>query len=140
MPGKTDPLFVYGTLLDDELRTAVIGRHRPLMMAIGHDARSQTVASTKLPALVKAAGIQASGALVWGLSDTEWKRVAQYEGDDYVLGEIEVSPTDGGPEITGYAFFARKGVGLLSASWEASSWPPQARDALLREIQEQFSN
>jgi hypothetical protein len=140
MPAKSEPLFVYGTLLDDELRSVVIGRHRPLMMATGHDVRAQLLAATELPTLVPAPGMDISGALVWGLTEEEWKRVAAYEGADHEIRDVQVSPTDGGPAITAKSFFSRLGVELLPYSWDLESWSPRARDSLLRETQAMFAS
>ncbi len=138
MGAQSNPLFVYGALLDDELRTIVIGRRRPLMMASGQNVRSRTIAKTGLAGLVDAPGTEFSGALVWGLSEEEWLRVARFEGEGYELRKIDVAPTDGGPLIDAYAFFARASNELLPNPWHIASWAPESRYAMLREAMLRF--
>lgn len=80
------PLFVYGTLRDPDLLTAVLGR--PLRAAGVHRARAPGFRAVYYPgriypALIHAPGVAAEGLLLIDLSAFERDLLDAYEGEEY---------------------------------------------------------
>ena len=87
---RTQPLFVYGTLLFDEIVRSLIGRtpaFRPAT-ALGYEARM--LRGVSYPGLVAVQGGRTEGLVFDDLSLTEWVALDEYEDDFYTVTEIEV--------------------------------------------------
>ena len=87
----TLPLFVYGTLCDPELRSAVLGRILPPEAV--HPARAPGFRAVPYPgrvypALLRTPGGTADGLLLLGLTPFERDLLDAFEGDEYRLTPI----------------------------------------------------
>lgn len=84
-------VFAYGTLLFDEIITALIGRVPPSEKAIVHNMRRIRVPGRPYPALISAPGHQVEGRLYHEISAVELKTIDQYEGEEYRKAQIMVT-------------------------------------------------
>ena len=89
----TLPLFVYGSMRDEEVRTLVLGRmattfrSEPAWMP---GVAAALVPGESYPYLVSLEGARAAGELIHGLDETCLDRILFFEGDEYALVECEV--------------------------------------------------
>jgi len=117
------PLFFVGTLMDRDILSAVLGR--PARRLRREDAVLKGFAVRRAdgesyPILVEAAGREAHGVLIYGLSEQDLARLAYYESDDYALESRLVS-------VNGRTRLARMftATGRLQDSgeaWDAKAW------------------
>lgn len=86
------PLFVFGTLLDADLRRVVLGPHDRPVLSSAHlrGFARQRVAGESFPMLVPAPGGLVEGALIGGLGPQALARLRFYEGPGYALRPLTV--------------------------------------------------
>ncbi len=124
-------LFFFGTLLDAELRQAVIGRALPAEPAVVRGFRRVVVAGRGYPMLVAAAGGRVDGIVVGGLDPEAIRRLHAYEGGEYALRPIRVR-TGAGPVLPALAFRCRAGVVPGRAEWRFERWQRRHKRSVLR--------
>ncbi len=86
-------LFVYGTLRDPELLSAVLGRPLAageMLAAVAPGFRATHYPNRIYPALIRAPGGAAEGLLLTGLSPFELDLLDQFEGSEYRRGIVPV--------------------------------------------------
>ncbi len=130
------PFFFYGTLLDPDVRAAVIGRpvpaeHLRAATLIGYVRRYRANAS--YPVLVPSEGARVDGLLVSGVRPPEVERLIAFEGDEYALIEIPVSPSHGTP-LTAATFLSLPTVPATSEAWAFEPWRRRHKQAYLLRI------
>jgi gamma-glutamylcyclotransferase (GGCT)/AIG2-like uncharacterized protein YtfP len=129
--------FFYGTLMDRDVLTAVIGRvppahrWRPARLA-GY--RRVYRARASYPVLVEAPGQAVDGILAGGLGRREAAKLDAFEGDDYRLIERTVT-TDGGVPIVAHLFLPVAGVPATGVEWTLADWRRHHKREFLRRIQ-----
>lgn len=87
------PLFVYGTLLDADIRREVFGRSPPTVICSSAIARgyvAKQMAGESFPRLFEDENGFSRGLLLDGFSEIALERLAFYEGDLYTLAAITV--------------------------------------------------
>jgi len=87
------PLFVYGTLRDPDLLSAVLGRPlRPgeTLRAVAPGFRATHYPNRIYPALIRAPGGLAEGFVLLGLSHFEWDLLDGWVGGEYRCGIVPV--------------------------------------------------
>ncbi|MBX6387493.1 MAG: gamma-glutamylcyclotransferase [Frankia sp.] len=84
-------LFVYGTLLFGEVVEALIRRRPPTSPAVLPGWRAARLPGRVYPGLVLAPGRRANGKLIHGLTPAEWAVFDDFEGDAYLLSQVEVA-------------------------------------------------
>ena len=92
------PLFIYGSLLDKDILSCVLGRNiDPDMVCPARlaDHATHTYPNESFPLLQQSTGNFAQGEVVYGMSETDFDRINFYEGDEYGFGELEVELADG---------------------------------------------
>jgi gamma-glutamylcyclotransferase (GGCT)/AIG2-like uncharacterized protein YtfP len=96
--GAGDPLFVYGTLMFDEVLRALLGRTPARQHAHAYSCRRWALRGRRYPALTigeaAESALPVAGYLIADLSRGEWGTIDRYEDDHYELARIQ---TDGGP-------------------------------------------
>ena len=83
-------LFVYGTLLNDEIMSELIGRTVKNSSATLFDYKCFAVADQSYPAIRPSQGSKVAGLLLTGLSSQEMQALDDYEGDQYRLELVTV--------------------------------------------------
>lgn len=116
------PLFVFGTLLDRDVLSIVLGpnRHVELLTAVLSDFRRVRIADETYPVLVADSGAETRGALLMGLNEEDWARIRFFESDEYALDECTVSVTGSGLAEAQYC--AESVVAGVSEEWTLSWW------------------
>jgi hypothetical protein len=120
------PLFVYGTLRDPDLLSAVLGRAVPAPMqlcavapgcvALGHR-------NGRKAALVRVPGGMAQGLLVLGLSTFEADLLDAFVGGDYCRSVVAVMVAEELHEAA--AYLPRVEVPRPGEAWSLSRWQQQ---------------
>jgi len=118
------PLFVYGSMRDEEVRTLVLGRmatafrSEPAWMP---GVAAALVPGESYPYLVSLEGARAAGELIHGLDDTCLDRILFFEGDEYAFAECEVERA-GGDRVAAMHF---GGVAIPETpvvTWSLEQW------------------
>lgn len=118
-------IFLYGTLLNRDLLTALLGS------GAGDDARSAWLADhavvraaqADLPMLVAAPGAVAQGLIVQDLSSAQRARLDAYEGAfGYVLRPVTAHMNGSGAPVAALAYVAPTGQAAGDAGWSLSAW------------------
>jgi hypothetical protein len=128
--------FFYGTLMDRDVLTAVIGRvppahrWRPARLA-GYRRVYRALAS--YPILVEAPGQAVDGILADGLGRREAAKLDAFEGDEYRLIERTVM-TDGGVPIVAHLFLPVAGVPATGVEWALADWRRRHKREFLRRM------
>lgn len=113
----TNALFVYGTLLDEDVFSAVLGRAPPTVPAVLAGFRRHPVAHTAYPAIVVDADHTVSGHLVHDLSATELRRLDGFEGGDYQRVVVTVTTSDGRQHPANVYVWRADPARLVDATW-----------------------
>lgn len=92
------PIFIYGTLLDNDILDLVLGRtvskeQRFAATLLGYE--KFTYPGDSFPILQTRLGAQAEGAVLFDLTSEDIDRMHFYEGDEYGFTEVEVVLEDG---------------------------------------------
>jgi hypothetical protein len=126
--------FFYGTLCDDDVRAAVIGRAIAVAPAVLADYEAVPAEHARYPILLFQRGREATGVLCTGLGLGEAARLGffEHEGRDYEARELSVRDEAGGARRA-WAFVptaaSRRGPGR----WDLAEWQRFAkRDFLVR--------
>ena len=98
------PLFVYGSMRDEDVRALVLGPARPAIRtepAWMRDAAVALVPGESYPYLVSMEGERAPGELVRGLDERCLDRILFFEGDEYTFVDCEVEVGGGSARCEG---------------------------------------
>ena len=122
------PLFVYGSMRDEDVRALVLGREPPAIRT--EPAWMPGVAAVRVPGesypyLVSSDGAPAPGELVHGLGEEDLDRILFFEGDEYGFAESVVERA-GGQRVAAMHF---GGVAIPEGPivpWSLERW--QARE------------
>lgn len=82
-------LFVYGTLLDERVRSAVVGSRHVALDAIIRDFARYAVDGQCYPAAVQKLGAQVRGSVLLDVSNDELDALDGFEGDWYVREPVQ---------------------------------------------------
>ena len=125
--------FFYGTLMDEGVLAAVIGR--PVSHVRRQDAyvegyRRVYRLGASYPILVPMYGGRIEGVLASGLRPTDTDRLIAFEGDEYDIVEVAVRAARSGP--TGAKMFmAKPGIAGSSKEWTLADWRRRYRKEYL---------
>jgi len=125
-------LFFFGTLMDDEVRRAVVGRAIAVAPAWASGFRRVFVAGRDYPMLLRRAGGRVDGVLTGALETAAIRRLDAYEGREYRLGPIRAEC--GGELVAAFAYFCRPGVVAGDRDWRFEDWEQLDRPTVLRRI------
>ncbi len=114
--------FFYGTLMDPDLRAAVLGGPcgslRPAVLA-GY--RRRIIAGHDYPAVTPARGADVSGLLAEGVSPAMAARASAYEGEQYDAFSLTVTAEDGTLRDA-WIFLLVADVRLSARDWSLDAW------------------
>lgn len=120
----TRSMFFFGTLMDVDILTTVLGRvpaasDREVAFVRGW--RRVFVAGRPYPMLIPQAGGRVEGLLVSGLGDRDCGRLAFYEGWEYVTAPVSIR-TLSGRSVETEMFTCPVGVLSESRDWRLDLW------------------
>ena len=128
------PLFVYGSMRDEDVRALVLGRAPPAAVrtepAWMPGAAVALVPGESYPHLVSAEGARAPGDLVHGLEVGSLDRILFFEGDEYAFVECVVERA-GGERVAAMHF---RGVAIPEAPvvpWSLEQWQSKEKPRFL---------
>jgi gamma-glutamylcyclotransferase (GGCT)/AIG2-like uncharacterized protein YtfP len=133
-------LFVYGTLMDADVRTLVIGRPleaEQLQPATLKHMRRVYIAGRLYPMVVPRRGASVDGLLLTGLTDEDYARLDAFEGADYGRERQSVLPlgedgSEGEPVLAW--FYRTRGMGPRPSprEWRLGDWRKREKPVFLR--------
>jgi len=140
-------LFFYGTLLDPDVQSAVLGRalaRHDLTPAILRHFRRVYIAGRPYPMVVPHRGGLVEGAVAEHLSPDDLTRIALYEGEDYRLKRHQVfAGADAGQSAqlakatarVVWLYRCRSTARPSSREWRLAAWQAAEKSVYLREIE-----
>ncbi len=137
----TRGMFFFGTLMDLDMLSAVIGRlpgpaeREPAFL---RGLRRVFVAGRPYPMLIPQVGGRVEGLLVKGLSDQDIERLAFYEGWEYVTEPVSVR-TLAGKVVETEMFSASSGVLSDNRDWKLDLWQRKHKPEALAQAQKTLS-
>ncbi len=131
--GPAADYFVYGTLVDADVRTRVLGhpiRRGRVRPAVIEGWRRVTVAGASYPGLVPESGRRVDGLLLTGVTAAEEARLIRFEGGEYEI--VDVTVRAAGRDVAARMFVTRPGVAVTDDEWTLESWRRRHRRDFLR--------
>lgn len=128
----TMPLFAYGTLQDDDILAAVLGRpvaDAALPAAIAPGFKAVAYPGRVYPALVACAGAAAPGRLIHGLDALDLAALDAFEGDEYRRASIAIACD--GTNISAYVYLPLIDIAPNSPSWSFQHWLSHHKPGLI---------
>lgn len=127
--------FFYGTLIDAEVRRAVLGPHAPheIDAARLEGWRRVPVPGKAYPTIVSDPGAAVDGVLARGLGPVARRLLERYEDEDlYDLVEVELSPAGRRRPVAAFVFAARPALQLRRfGTWDLEQWRRRDKRRLL---------
>ncbi len=117
------PLFVYGTLRDADIVSAVLGRAvdiATLPMASAPGFAAVYMPGQVYPALIARPGAAAAGLMLASLSVADWAVLDAFEGDNYRRSVIAV--VSHGIEIEAQAYRPVRVIDGHAPDWSLDHW------------------
>lgn len=116
-------LFVFGTLLDADVRSVVLAEEihkRALVSAVAIGYQTFKLPDETYPILSPSPENQVEGGILTGLSRTQWDRLNFFEGDEYTLADIQVFAK--GEPMDACYYGERSVVPGASSVWRLDWW------------------
>jgi gamma-glutamylcyclotransferase (GGCT)/AIG2-like uncharacterized protein YtfP len=132
--------FFYGTLMDEDVLTRVIGVAVRVLVcepATIDDYERFFVTGETYPVLLPRPGARVEGIVVRGLDARQADRLVRYEADFYDLIEVSVSTTDGIAQAA-MTFLPQSGVRASRRIWRYDEWERRHKRQFLRRIDRWF--
>lgn len=126
------PLFIYGTLRDAEIVSAVLGR--PIAVETLPPAEAPGFAAVyypgrAYPALVPQAGASAPGLLISDLSPLDLTVLDAFEGEEYRRTSIVVHSH--GADLAAVCYLPTLPVGPEAAAWTLDEWTQRHKPGVI---------
>ena len=122
-------IFIYGTLLDEDVSAMVIMETFSVIPANLPDYRALYVKGHIYPGIRAEIGTETSGGVIRGLSAKAISRLEYFEGENYSLKPINVlvrGKTEGA-----YFFVPGPKIVLSDNTWELNDWMRRHKSAYL---------
>ena len=112
-------LFVYGTLLYDEVWNEVVGHKREKQSAKAFGWARYYVNNKLYPGLISSLDCVVDGMLITGLTNQEWSKLDKFEDDLYIRKLIDIT-LENNTTIQSYAYIVEQAncKYLSSIPWE----------------------
>jgi gamma-glutamylcyclotransferase (GGCT)/AIG2-like uncharacterized protein YtfP len=94
-PADVTACFTYGSLMDEDIMSAVAGVRAAPCSATLDGYRRHPVIGAEYPGMVARAGHQVRGVLYLDLPPAAWPRLDRFEGEEYERRIVEVVLADG---------------------------------------------
>ena len=133
--------FFYGTLIDEDVRQAVLGRHAPRRVApaLLRGWRRVTVPGKTYPIVLPDSQASVPGVFACGLTAAARRRLQRYEDADlYALAAVEVVPEDRRRRVQAFVFAAKTAAAVRWArrfgDWSLQAWRRRDKRRLLLKL------
>jgi hypothetical protein len=116
--------FFYGTLMDEDVRRAVLGVRSlaPTEKAILKGWRRVRMAGVSYPMIVRARNHEVEGILMHGIDARARDLLQRYEGDEYTMLAVEVETGDAS-KLSARMFVPRPGLTVRGRGpWDLETW------------------
>ena len=111
--------FTYGSLMSEDIMSAVSGVCAAYCSAMLDGYRRHPVIGAEYPAMVARAGHQVRGVLYLDLPPAAWPRLDRFEGEEYERRVVEVALADGTVmRAWTYVFRAELAARLGEGDWD----------------------
>lgn len=111
--------FAYGSLMCDDIMTAVCGTRSTRRPATLHGYRRRAVVGATYPGVEPNADHRVQGVLYLELPDSAWPRLDGFEGEEYERRIVDVERADGArTQAWTYVFRARFAHRLAAGGWD----------------------
>lgn len=118
--------FFYGTLIDPDVRTLVLGREAEAACRAEPGSlpgwRAVRVQGKTYPAVVERRGATTGGVIADGLPAAAMARLVAYEGPEYVVRELPVECGANGERAVASVFVAGPECRITTADWRFTDW------------------
>lgn len=114
-------LFAYGTLMFEDIRSAVTGRRFRIGRAVLPDHRRQRIGDLVVPAVQPWTGESVEGVVLFGLDRSCLARIDHYEGDLYDRRLVRIE-SRGGSRMAFCYLASRRARVLLGEAWCADEF------------------
>ena len=131
--GRMETFFMFGSLMDIDILSAVLGRDVPtgtLKAARAMDFKRLRISGVSYPALVAHPGSVADGVLVDELTPRDVARLADYEGANYDVASLRAIRLDGRNVDAKYWRWIGKRK-LVDEPWDFDEWRRTAKSKML---------
>jgi gamma-glutamylcyclotransferase (GGCT)/AIG2-like uncharacterized protein YtfP len=92
-------LFTYGSLMCEDIMSAVVGGPLPCQPAILPDFQRLTMKDEQYPGVVPLSGGRVEGIVYQGIEEQGWNRLDRFEGEIYSRNRVVIRyPEDDGEE------------------------------------------
>ena len=130
--------FFYGTLLDEDVRRATLGREPApadivAVRLAGH--RVARAVGRAYPVLAPEAGSVAAGVMVCGIREGEAARLFHYEDSGYDAVELPVVDGRGRTRLA-WVFMPGRSLAAMADSWSFAEWQAHHKARVLPGIVE----
>jgi gamma-glutamylcyclotransferase (GGCT)/AIG2-like uncharacterized protein YtfP len=139
VPTECEPLvriFFYGTLMDAEIRAAVLGdldRDRPVEAATLAGYRRVILRGRRYPAIVAERSSSVEGCLSRDLDQRAVDKLDAFETEEYDRLRCTVSLADG-KTVEAWTYVAGRLANPTSVSWNLAAWQRNHKRELLRSL------
>ncbi|KAL6888650.1 hypothetical protein ACP4OV_009676 [Aristida adscensionis] len=119
----THSVFVYGTLMAEEVLRVLLGRAPPASPALLPDHRRFSIRGRVYPAILPARGAAVHGKVFRGVTDRELHVFDAFEDEEYARKTLEVSITDTSEKLPAYAYiWVNEADPDLYGEWDFEEW------------------
>lgn len=128
--------FFYGTLMDADIRVAVLGRpagSRPVEPATLAGYRRVVMRGATYPVAIADPAGRIEGCLMRGLDRAAAGRLSVFEGDDYVPVMRDVI-TASGRAVSCCVFVAGRRARPSAAAWDLAAWQRRHKRGFQRRV------
>jgi Gamma-glutamyl cyclotransferase, AIG2-like len=130
--------FFYGTLMDEDVRRAVLGVRAlaPAERATLEGWRRVKMAGVSYPMIGRARNHKVDGILMHGIDRRAHELLQEYEGDEYTMIGVEVQTADS--KISARMFVPRPGLTVRGRGpWDLVTWQRRHKRRFLGGMQMQ---
>ncbi|KAL1207125.1 AIG2-like protein D [Cardamine amara subsp. amara] len=130
-------VFVYGSLMADDVVRLLIDRIPQTSSAILPDFHRFSIKGRVYPAILPAVSKKVSGKVLFGITDRELQILDEFEDTEYVRNNVQVLLTDSSEKLqTKTYIWANKNDPDLYGTWEFEEWKQLHMEGFLKMTKE----